>query len=269
MTNSNLVEAGVYERRVPVSEARIWENVFDFEHLPWLHRSSFSSLTCLEKGDWGWRAELRQTAAPERISIMEIKVEREARRYVSRILSGFGEGTEIWTHLMPVDARQTDIRVAFNLPIADRAKAARIGEAYKQLYANLWDEDLEMMLARQNYLDRRPRADTAVRVLGSPADVRGKLPMTVTLGEERFRIVEADGRLLAFSCICPHMQGRLDEGDLEGTVVTCPWHGYQFDIASGRDVSGHDLRLRPAPEVVIDEARDEVRLEWPVREDRT
>ena len=35
---------------------------------------------------------------------------------------------------------------------------------------------------------------------------------------------------------CPHMSGRLSQGRLEGTVVTCPLHGSQFDLKDGKVV---------------------------------
>jgi len=35
---------------------------------------------------------------------------------------------------------------------------------------------------------------------------------------------------------CPHLGGRLSDGSLEGTVVTCPRHGSQFDLSDGRVV---------------------------------
>ena len=35
---------------------------------------------------------------------------------------------------------------------------------------------------------------------------------------------------------CPHMGGKLSQGKLEGTVVTCPRHGSQFDLTDGRVV---------------------------------
>jgi len=35
---------------------------------------------------------------------------------------------------------------------------------------------------------------------------------------------------------CPHMKGDLSQGKLEGTVVTCPLHGSQFNISNGRVV---------------------------------
>jgi 3-phenylpropionate/trans-cinnamate dioxygenase ferredoxin subunit len=36
--------------------------------------------------------------------------------------------------------------------------------------------------------------------------------------------------------LCPHMKGNLSQGKLEGTVVTCPLHGSQFDISNGQVV---------------------------------
>ncbi len=36
---------------------------------------------------------------------------------------------------------------------------------------------------------------------------------------------------------CPHQGGPLAEGDVEDHVVTCPWHGSQFDIHSGALIS--------------------------------
>jgi 3-phenylpropionate/trans-cinnamate dioxygenase ferredoxin subunit len=35
---------------------------------------------------------------------------------------------------------------------------------------------------------------------------------------------------------CPHMGGKLSKGNFEGTVVTCPLHGSQFDLTDGRVV---------------------------------
>jgi 3-phenylpropionate/trans-cinnamate dioxygenase ferredoxin component len=32
---------------------------------------------------------------------------------------------------------------------------------------------------------------------------------------------------------CTHVGGPLGEGSLDGTIVTCPWHGSKFDVTSG------------------------------------
>jgi nitrite reductase (NADH) small subunit len=38
----------------------------------------------------------------------------------------------------------------------------------------------------------------------------------------------------ALDGICPHAGGPLAQGVVRGTVVTCPWHGWQFDVTTGR-----------------------------------
>lgn len=42
-----------------------------------------------------------------------------------------------------------------------------------------------------------------------------------------------DGEIFALENICPHMGGPLGDGDVDGETVTCPWHGWQFDIKNG------------------------------------
>ena len=42
------------------------------------------------------------------------------------------------------------------------------------------------------------------------------------------------GRVHACGAICPHEDGPLAEGWLEGDAVVCPWHGFDFALDSGR-----------------------------------
>jgi nitrite reductase/ring-hydroxylating ferredoxin subunit len=51
------------------------------------------------------------------------------------------------------------------------------------------------------------------------------------------------------------------EPDADG-CITCPWHGYRFDIATGLSADGRGLRLGPCPRIDIDH-RNEVTLVWP------
>ncbi len=46
------------------------------------------------------------------------------------------------------------------------------------------------------------------------------------------------GKLVAFDNACPHRGGSLAHGRLDGVVVTCPRHGWRFDVTTGRCVSG-------------------------------
>ncbi|MDX2035305.1 MAG: non-heme iron oxygenase ferredoxin subunit [Isosphaeraceae bacterium] len=49
-----------------------------------------------------------------------------------------------------------------------------------------------------------------------------------------YAIFNVGGEFSAIDGICPHQGGPLSEGPLEGTCVTCPWHGWQFDVRSGQ-----------------------------------
>jgi len=46
------------------------------------------------------------------------------------------------------------------------------------------------------------------------------------------------GAFHAFGDTCAHLQCSLAAGELEGTIVTCPCHGSQFDVTSGAVLRG-------------------------------
>lgn len=50
---------------------------------------------------------------------------------------------------------------------------------------------------------------------------------------KRIAIFNVDGSYYAIDDVCPHQGGPLGEGELDGTVVTCPWHGWEFDVTTG------------------------------------
>jgi toluene monooxygenase system ferredoxin subunit len=52
---------------------------------------------------------------------------------------------------------------------------------------------------------------------------------------------------LASSSICPHEDVSLLSGDLQGPIITCPGHGYEFDLVTGRCKHDAGLRLRRFP----------------------
>ena len=55
----------------------------------------------------------------------------------------------------------------------------------------------------------------------------------LVLGDREIALFNIDGKICAITNTCPHRGGPLGEGDLEGKTVTCPWHGWQFDVTTG------------------------------------
>ena len=47
-------------------------------------------------------------------------------------------------------------------------------------------------------------------------------------------LTKINGKIYCMEGDCSHAGGPLWEGELEGNTVTCPWHGGQFDITTGK-----------------------------------
>src|SRR5262245_54981222 len=117
MNSDALTLVATYRRTIHASLERIWEHVLDWEHLPWLHRSSFAAIQLLEQTPESWRG--RVTLAPAetaRESVIEVSTDRPNLRYWSRTLEGQGAGVEILTDLKPIGEPATDIVVEFRVP---------------------------------------------------------------------------------------------------------------------------------------------------------
>jgi nitrite reductase/ring-hydroxylating ferredoxin subunit len=51
------------------------------------------------------------------------------------------------------------------------------------------------------------------------------------------------GRVYATGPTCPHEDGPLSEGWIEGGAVVCPWHGFDFDLTTGHCKVDEDLSV--------------------------
>ena len=60
-------------------------------------------------------------------------------------------------------------------------------------------------------------------------------------------LFNVDGTFHALDGVCPHAGGPLGDGVLQGNVVTCPWHGWQFDVTTGRHCLNANLQHQGFP----------------------
>jgi nitrite reductase (NADH) small subunit len=47
-------------------------------------------------------------------------------------------------------------------------------------------------------------------------------------------LANVGGQFHAINNVCLHRGGPLADGPLEGSIVTCPWHGWQYDVTTGK-----------------------------------
>ena len=107
------------------------------------------------------------------------------------------------------------VDVKFFAPNATNETRAAMGQYFETLYAQLYDEDEAMMIARERFLNADAAAKKETRIVTLPDGSEAKVPLA-----------------------CPHWGLPLDaEPDANG-IITCPWHGYRFDAATGKCVHG-------------------------------
>lgn len=254
--DSRVDHVGTYKRTLPVSLERMYENTLDWEHLPHLHGSSFTSIECLDAGAWGWRC--RVTDAKGRSNLLELSLDRDCRRWITRNLEGSAKGAEIWTHVFVTDTHQMDIVIDYFVPGVESAKREKVGMAYARSYENLYDEDVWMMTERQKQIDQR--LDSIKRDDEVKVPVSETLPIKTSLSGRGFYVDRLADGWVAYPESCPHQLGPLSAGVSEDGVVACPWHGYKFDVRTGACLSGHSCRLGRSP--AVSQIGDELRLHW-------
>lgn len=86
----------------------------------------------------------------------------------------------------------------------------------------------------------------------------------VTVDSKTLLVARVNGSLYVMEGICSHRGGELWKGELSGYTVTCPRHGSQFDVRSGKNLKGPWIPFAKASDLksyeVIEE-NDEVCLE--------
>src|SRR6266571_5025964 len=82
---------------------------------------------------------------------------------------------------------------------------------------------------------------------------------TVHAGDEEIALAHCDGGFYAVQQRCLHLEGPLGQGRLEGCVLTCPWHGWQYDVRTGKNEFDLAIQLRTY-DVQIEDGEIRVRV---------
>ncbi len=80
---------------------------------------------------------------------------------------------------------------------------------------------------------------------------QGKL---VQVDEQDIALFNVDGTYYATGAVCPHEEGPLHEGEVDGDTIVCPWHGYDFNVKTGECSVIPELRVKTF--VVMTEGND-------------
>jgi nitrite reductase/ring-hydroxylating ferredoxin subunit len=96
--------------------------------------------------------------------------------------------------------------------------------------------------------------------IASVGDVAPGSGVELTAAGRVIALFNVGGEFFALDGVCPHAGGPLGEGTLDGTTVTCPWHGWQFDVTSGKHCLNANIQHARFP-VKVD--GDDIYVELP------
>jgi nitrite reductase [NAD(P)H] small subunit len=80
----------------------------------------------------------------------------------------------------------------------------------------------------------------------------GRTQWTFSHGGRSFAVFEVGGEFVVTDGACPHNGGPLAEGLVRDGFVTCPWHWYSYELATGRCRTAVGYQLRRYRVVIVD-----------------
>jgi nitrite reductase/ring-hydroxylating ferredoxin subunit len=83
--------------------------------------------------------------------------------------------------------------------------------------------------------------------IAQKTDVEPGQGRTIRVEDRQIALFNLQGDFVAIDDACPHMRADLSCGHLEGRMVTCTWHGWQFDLDTGNCVNVEWAKVRRYP----------------------
>ncbi|MDF1543530.1 MAG: Rieske 2Fe-2S domain-containing protein [bacterium] len=80
--------------------------------------------------------------------------------------------------------------------------------------------------------------------MGVLADVPPGAILEKRIMARRVAVFNDSGRLIGMESDCKHMHASLAKGDISNGTVTCPWHSWKYDLASGKCLTVDKFSLK-------------------------
>ncbi len=119
----------------------------------------------------------------------------------------------------------------------------------------------EMVYREQVGVDRAADAPSVDEwsAVCAESDLEDHKPKRVDLRGYPVLLLRREGRIHAIGARCSHAGGPLDEGEISGDTVTCPWHGSEFNLTNGCVIHGPAAYPEPCFEARIHKGQVELR----------
>lgn len=75
------------------------------------------------------------------------------------------------------------------------------------------------------------------------ADIKPGQGIVAETNGRALAVFNVDGTIHAINNTCCHREGPLGEGELEGNIVTCPWHGWRYNVTTGACINNPSAKV--------------------------
>ncbi len=75
------------------------------------------------------------------------------------------------------------------------------------------------------------------------ADVPEGAGKTVEVAGKQIALFNVGGKFYAIDNACKHRGGPLGEGEVDGSTVICPWHGWEYDVTTGANLDDASVKF--------------------------
>lgn len=210
---TRMVEVGELVRNLGASAAMAVEDELDWEHLPHVHASTFRAARLVHSDGNGWEANVELVDGT--LMRMKVTLDEDRRGYINATFFGDIENGRAVARLTETGPDSCRMHLRFFVPKTPQTDHQEAGAFYRKMFNRILDEDEPKMRHRAAFLKAGPAARKEMR--------------TACL---------IDGTEVEVPRLCPHQGLPLNcEPDAEG-MMTCPWHGYRFDVRTGACIDG-------------------------------
>ena len=95
--------------------------------------------------------------------------------------------------------------------------------------------------------------------MGKIADLPPGKALVKKILARRIAVFNDNGKLYGLEADCKHMKASLTTGKVSGGIVTCSWHDWSYELATGKCITVEKMDLKTYPIEVVD---DDIYLVW-------
>jgi len=104
--------------------------------------------------------------------------------------------------------------------------------------------ELELYLSVIYILQQKVKPMAEYLTIAHSDELKSGECKTVEVNGLALALYNVNGKFYATDNTCLHRGGPLGEGELQNTIVTCPWHGWQYDVITGENVVDSAAKLK-------------------------